>query len=87
MTQEGHNAAWVVNIICNTTLGKVGGILAIFGVVAAPITSGDTAFRSTRLIVADAFNFDQRKLMKRLLITIPIFGIAFALTKIDFAII
>ena len=87
MAQEGHNAAWVVNIICNTTLGKIGGILAIFGVVAAPITSGDTAFRSTRLIVADAFNFDQGKLLKRLLITIPIFVIAFALTKIDFAII
>ena len=87
MAIEGHNAAWVVNIICNTTLGKIGGILAIFGVVAAPITSGDTAFRSTRLIVADAFDFDQGKLLKRLLITIPIFVIAFALTKIDFAII
>ena len=87
MAQDGHNAAWVVNIICNTTLGKIGGILAIFGVVAAPITSGDTAFRSTRLIVADAFNYDQGKLLKRLLITIPIFIIAFALTKIDFAII
>ncbi|MCL7752655.1 carbon starvation protein A [Polaribacter sp. Z022] len=87
MAQEGHNAAWVVNIICNTTLGKIGGVLAIFGVVAAPITSGDTAFRSTRLIIADAFDFDQGKLLKRLLITIPIFVIAFALTKIDFAII
>lgn len=87
MAIEGHNAAWVVNLICNTTLGKIGGVLAIFGVVAAPITSGDTAFRSTRLIVADAFNYDQGKLMKRLLITIPIFIIAFALTKIDFAII
>lgn len=87
MAIEGHNAAWVVNIICNTTLGKIGGILAIFGVVAAPITSGDTAFRSTRLIIADAFNFNQSKLLKRLLITIPIFVIAFALTKMDFAII
>jgi len=87
MAQEGHNAAWVVNIICNTTLGKIGGILAIFGVVAAPITSGDTAFRSARLTIADSFNFNQGKLMKRFIITIPIFIIAFALTKIDFAII
>ena len=87
MAIEGHNAAWVVNIICNTTLGKIGGVLAIFGVVAAPITSGDTAFRSTRLIIADAFNFNQTKLLKRLLVTIPIFIIAFALTKMDFAII
>lgn len=87
MAQEGHNAAWVVNTICNTTLGKIGGILAIFGVVAAPITSGDTAFRSTRLIIADACNIDQGKLMKRLLVTIPIFIIAFVLTTIDFAIV
>lgn len=87
MAQDGHNAAWVVNIICNTTLGKIGGILAVFGVVAAPITSGDTAFRSARLIIADAFNFDQAKLLKRFIITIPIFIIALAITQIDFAIV
>ena len=87
MAIEGHNAAWVVNIICTTTLGKVGGILAVFGVVAAPITSGDTAFRSARLTLADSFKINQSKLVKRLLITIPIFLIAFVLTKMDFAII
>ncbi|CAH8284278.1 carbon starvation protein CstA [Mariniflexile fucanivorans] len=87
MAREGHNAAWVVNVICNTTLGKIGGILAIFGVVAAPITSGDTAFRSARLIIADSFNYNQTKLLKRLIVTIPIFLAALALTKIDFDII
>ena len=87
VAQEGHNAAWVVNVICNTTLGKIGGILAIFGVVAAPITSGDTAFRSARLTIADSFNFDQGKLLKRFIITIPIFIIAFGITQIDFAIV
>ncbi|WP_303317285.1 carbon starvation CstA family protein [Flavivirga abyssicola] len=87
MAEEGHNAAWVVNIICNTTLGKIGGILAIFGVVAAPITSGDTAFRSARLIIADAFDFNQSKLLKRFVITIPIFVVALAITQIDFAIV
>ncbi|MDG1729615.1 MAG: carbon starvation CstA family protein [Algibacter sp.] len=87
MAEDGHNAAWVVNIICNTTLGKIGGILAVFGVIAAPITSGDTAFRSARLIIADAFNFDQAKLLKRFIITIPIFVIALVITQIDFAII
>jgi carbon starvation protein CstA len=87
MAIEGHNAAWVVNIICNTTLGKVGGILAVFGVVAAPITSGDTAFRSARLTVADSFNIKQTNLLKRLMVTIPIFIIAIALTKINFEII
>ncbi|OEJ99008.1 carbon starvation protein CstA [Flavivirga aquatica] len=87
MAQEGHNAAWVVNIICNTTLGRVGGILAVFGVVAAPITSGDTAFRSARLTIADSLNINQSKLVKRLMVTVPIFLIALALTKINFAII
>jgi carbon starvation protein CstA len=87
MAEEGHNAAWVVNIICNTMLGKVGGILAIFGVVAAPITSGDTAFRSARLTIADSLQLDQKKLSQRLMVSIPIFAIAIALTNIDFAII
>ncbi|WP_111708878.1 carbon starvation CstA family protein [Lutibacter citreus] len=87
MAQEGHNAAWVVNIICNTMLGKIGGILAIFGVVAAPITSGDTAFRSARLTIADSFNINQSNLVKRLMVTIPIFIIAIGLTQINFAII
>ena len=87
MAEEGHNAAWVVNIICNTMLGKIGGILAIFGVVAAPITSGDTAFRSARLTIADSFNINQSSLVKRLMVTIPIFLIGLALTQINFAII
>lgn len=87
MEIEGHNAAWVVNIICNTMLGKIGGVLAIFGVVAAPITSGDTAFRSARITIADSFKIDQGKLIKRVLVTLPIFLIAFFLTKINFAII
>jgi carbon starvation protein CstA len=87
MAQSGHDAAWVVNIICNTTLGKIGGILAVFGVVAAPITSGDTAFRSARLTIADSIYFSQNTIGKRLLITIPIFGIAVLLTEVDFAII
>lgn len=85
MAQDGHNAAWVVNIVCNTMLGKVGGILAVFGVVAAPITSGDTCFRSARLTIADSYNINQSKLLKRLLVTIPIFAIAILLTTINFA--
>ncbi len=87
MAQEGHNAAWVVNMICNTMLGRVGGILAVFGVVAAPITSGDTAFRSARLTIADSFKLDQGNLLKRLLVTIPIFAIAIVFTNINFSII
>lgn len=87
MSQPGHNAAWVVNEICNSLLGKIGGLLAVFGVVAAPITSGDTAFRSARLTIADSLNFSQKSIGKRLLITLPLFAIGFLLTQVNFAII
>ena len=80
----GHTPAWVVNEISSTTLGVVGGILAILGVVAAPITSGDTAFRSARLIIADVFNIEQRTKWKRLVICIPIFAAGIALTFVNF---
>ncbi|MCD4770326.1 MAG: carbon starvation protein A, partial [Bacteroidales bacterium] len=87
MSEEGHNAAWVVNEICNSLLGKIGGVLAIIGVVAAPITSGDTAFRSARLTIADSFKIKQNSLTKRLLVTIPIFAIGLLLTQINFGVI
>lgn len=80
----GHTPAWAVNEISNTTLGVVGGILAILGVVAAPITSGDTAFRSARLIIADVFHIEQRTKWKRLAIAVPIFAAGVALTFVDF---
>jgi len=85
---EHHNdAAWVVKLISDTTLGKFGGILAVLGVVAAPITSGDTAFRSARLIVADFLRFKQAKVFNRLMVSLPIFVIGYTLTQLDFAII
>lgn len=77
----------VVTIISNTLLGKVGGVLAILGVIAAPITSGDTAFRSARLTIADLLKYKQEPIKNRLMLTLPLFVIAFALTKIDFNII
>jgi carbon starvation protein CstA len=83
----GHTPAWVVSEISNTTLGIVGGILAILGVVAAPITSGDTAFRSARLIIADVFHIEQRTKWKRLMICMPIFAIGVVLTFVDFDIV
>jgi len=76
--------AWVVKTVSITLLGTVGGILAILGVVACPITSGDTAFRSARLIIADFMNLKQGPIKNRLLIVIPLFVVAFVLTKIDF---
>jgi carbon starvation protein CstA len=80
----GHTPAWVVNEISNTTLGVVGGILAVLGVVAAPITSGDTAFRSARLIIADVFHIEQKSKWKRLAIALPLFAVGVVLTFVDF---
>jgi carbon starvation protein CstA len=66
-------APTVVTTVSKTWLGILGGILAILGVVAAPITSGDTALRSTRLIIADFLKFNQRPVRNRLVISIPLF--------------
>ena len=69
----------VVEYVCVGWLGIFGGILAVFGVVAAPITSGDTAFRSARLIIAAALNLNQKSVRKRFYIAIPMFLAAIAL--------
>jgi len=87
MAISSHTAAWVVNESSVGLLGKVGGALAILGVVACPITSGDTAFRSARLTIADVFRFEQGPIKNRLLISVPLFVIGFILAKLDFAII
>lgn len=81
-----HNPAWVVNEICNTWFGKVGAVIAVIGVIAAPITTGDTAFRSARLTVADIFNVKQSDIKKRLLISLPLFAVGFLLSRFDFSI-
>ena len=66
-------APTVVTKVSEGWLGIVGGILAILGVVAAPITSGDTAFRSSRLIIADWLKLDQKFIGRRLIIALPMF--------------
>ena len=63
----------VVTKVSQSWLGVLGGILAVLGVVAAPITSGDTAFRSARLIIADFLHLDQKPMRKRLYIAVPLF--------------
>lgn len=70
------DASIVVFDISKDWLGTVGGVLAILGVVAAPITSGDTAFRSARLIVADFLGMEQKTMRRRLYICIPMFIVA-----------
>lgn len=77
--------AIAVDMICKSWLGKVGAVIAVIGVVICPITSGDTAFRSLRLTLADLFKSDQKPISKRLLISIPIFALAFFCCKMDFS--
>lgn len=76
---EETNASVIVDAITKEWLGTVGGVLAILGVIAAPITSGDTAFRSARLIVADFLGMEQKSMKSRLCICIPMFLAAIAL--------
>ena len=79
--------------ICTMTMGKIGIILAMLGVIACPITSGDTAFRSARLTLADWMKLDQGKWQNRLMLCVPVLGIGCilgfgnALGKIDYQII
>ena len=87
LAANGNSAAWAVNLISNTTLGIAGGILALLGVVAAPITSGDTAFRSARLIVADIFRIEQRTVWKRFVIAVPLFAAGFLIARSDFTVV
>lgn len=89
-----HNggAGALVHDISIGWLGTVGGILAIIGVVAAPITTGDTALRSARLMAADMLGLDQRPMAKRIVLCIPLFAIAalitvFAINPAEFAVV
>ena len=79
--EHGSNftAAQVVDFLCKDWLGALGGILAIFGVIAAPITSGDTAMRSARLILADMLHMEQKSISKRLLLCAPLFAVSLGL--------
>lgn len=81
---DGGSASTMVRDISLGWFGKVGGIIAIIGVIAAPISSGDTAFRSARLIIADLAGLSQRKFLKRLALTLPLFAIAIGLMMVDY---
>ena len=74
----------VVSQASTTLLGAIGGTLAVLGVVVLPITSGDTAFRSARMIIAEYLNIAQKKFSSRLWIALPLFVISAVLTQIDF---
>jgi len=84
MADNGSDAGVLVHTICTSWLGAFGGILAVLGVVAAPVTTGDTAMRSLRLIIADAFGISQKGVGKRLLVTLPVVAVTFLLMQINF---
>jgi len=83
----GGGASGVVSAICKTLLGDVGGLMAILGVVVLPITSGDTAFRAARLVLADFFSLPQKSLLSRLAIAGPLFGAGVYLSQVNFELI
>ncbi len=82
-----HNPAAAVNAACTDFLGPAGAALAVLGVVVLPITTGDTAMRTCRLILADTFHMEQRTRWKRLALAIPIFAAIIILTEVDFSIV
>lgn len=77
----------IVHEACRTEMGMLGGALAVLGVVVLPITSGDTAFRVGRLIVADYVRLPQSRPLNRYVIALPMFAVSFSLNFIDFAIV
>ena len=93
LLEMGGGCPATVYDICSKTMGTVGLVLAMLGVIACPITSGDTAFRSARLVLADWFKIDQKPFAKRLMLCIPVLGVGAvlgignALGKIDYQII
>ena len=82
ITENGQSGT--VYEICRKMLGGAGGVLAVIGVVACPITSGDTAFRSARLILAEWTGLDQKSIRNRLVITVPLLSVGAVLTQLDF---
>jgi len=87
LTALGQGQASVVYEICFTLLGPIGAVIAMIGVIACPISSADTAYRSARLTLADWFNYDQKPIKNRLVLTVPLLGVGAFLTQIDVQII
>ena len=79
-----NSPAVLVDSLSKSWLGTFGGILAILGVIAAPITSGDTALRSARLIVADFMNVEQKTILKRFLVSLPVFVLCFVIMLLPY---
>ncbi len=81
------NPALAVSHACTSLLGSVGAVLAVLGVVVLPITSGDTAMRCCRLMLADALHIEQKSWMRRLFIALPLFACVIIISQVDFSVI
>ncbi len=79
--------ATAVNAACTSFLGTVGAIIAVLGVVVLPVTSGDTAMRTCRLILAEVFHVEQKSRVKRLALALPIFAAVIIIANVDFGVI
>jgi len=84
LAPTANKPAIVVDVISRTWLGHFGGILALLGVIAAPLTSGDTALRSARLIAADFLHLEQKTIARRLIISVPLFVLTFLILQMNF---
>lgn len=82
----GGNSATVYDMSIGL-LGNVGGVLAMIGVIACPITSGDTAFRSARLTIADWFKIDQKVIKNRLILSVPLLVVGYLISRIDYQVV
>ena len=82
---NGQSAA--IYDVCSKTMGGVGIALAMIGVIVCPITSGDTAFRSARLVLADWFKIDQSKFTKRLMLCVPLLAVGALVGHLDYTIV
>ena len=87
LLEAGGGNSTVVYEMCTKLLGPIGGIIAMIGVIICPITSGDTAFRSARLTIADWFKINQSNTKKRLLLSIPLLIIGYIISKFDYQVI
>lgn len=83
----GNGQSAAIYDVCARTMGGVGIALAMLGVIACPITSGDTAFRSARLVLADWFKIEQKSYRKRLYLCVPLFVVGAVVSQLDYSIV
>jgi carbon starvation protein CstA len=81
LRSKGSTAGSIAMIgeVCNDMLGNVGGMLAILGVIVLPVTSGDTALRSLRLMIGEVLHIDQKPAKNRVIISSIIFALVAAI--------